>query len=389
MRHILILLAMLLSLTAAASPLRISLLTCSEGPEIYELEGHSALRIIHPEYGDFIVNWGVFDFNSPGFVYRFVKGETDYMAAPAATGRFLESYRRQGRTVREQVLRLDSVQAETLLWLVMENIKPENCVYRYNYVLDNCATRPLALIEKAIGDTLTLGPTPLTGEDGTTFRNAMRHYHRSYPWYQFGIDTALGSGIDRHITERENTFAPVALERMISTATLPSGEPLVISESYILGTENTPAASAGPTPWYLTPMFWAIVMMVLALWVSIRQYRGSVRAARWYDTIFFTLCGVEGIILTFLIFVSVHEATSPNWLYLWLNPLCFIGATAPWLKKGKCLEIWYQIVNFALLLMLTVIFIAGIQSPNPAFLPLMAASALRSITNITTLYRHK
>ena len=389
MRHILILLAMLLSLTAAASPLRVSLLTCSEGPEIYELEGHSALRIIHPEYGDFIVNWGVFDFNSPGFVYRFVKGETDYMAAPAATGRFLESYCRQGRTVREQVLRLDSVQAETLLLLVMENIKPENCVYRYNYVLDNCATRPLALIEKAIGDTLTLGPTPLTGEDGTTFRNAMRHYHRSYPWYQFGIDTALGSGIDRPITERENTFAPVALERMISTATLPSGEPLVISESYILGTENTPAASAGPTPWYLTPMFWAIVTMVLALWVSIRQYRGSVRAARWYDTIFFTLCGVEGIILTFLIFVSVHEATSPNWLYLWLNPLCFIGATAPWLKKGKCLEIWYQIVNFALLLMLTVIFIAGIQSPNPAFLPLMAASALRSITNITTLYRHK
>lgn len=389
MRRIISLFALILALAASSSSLRVSLLTCSEGGEIYELEGHSAIRIIHPYYGDFIVNWGVFDFNSPGFVYRFVKGETDYMAAPAATQRFLESYHRQGRTVREQVLRLDSVQAERLIGLALENIRPENRVYRYNYVLDNCATRPLALIEKAIGDTLTLGPTPLVGKDGTTFRNAMRHYHSAYPWYQFGIDTALGSGIDRPITERKTSFAPVALEQMISRATLPSGEQLVVSESYILGSDDTPSASAGPTPWYLTPMCLALILLALALWVSISQWQGNIRWARWYDTLYFTLCGLEGLVLTFLIFVSVHEATSPNWLYLWLNPLCFIGAVAPWLKRGKCLEICYQSVNFALLLALTVIFIAGIQSPNPAFWPLMAASALRSVTNISTANRHK
>ncbi len=389
MRRIITIFALIISLAASSAPLRVSLLTCSEGREIYELEGHTALRITHPLFGDFVVNWGVFDFNSPGFVYRFVKGETDYMAAAIETGQFLDAYRRQGRTVREQVLNLDSIQSERLTGLVMNNLRPENRIYRYNYVLDNCATRPLALIERAIGDTVTLGRTPLEGRDGSTFRNAMRHYHRNYPWYQFGIDTALGSGIDRPVTERETSFAPVALGHMLASSSLPSGEPLVISDSYIVGSEDSASASAGPTPWYLTPLFWAVITLLLASWVSICQWRGRIRAARWYDTVFFSLCGVEGLVLTFLIFVSVHEATSPNWLYLWLNPLCFIGAVTPWLKRGKCLEICYQSVNFALLMTLTVISIAGIQSLNPAFMPLIAASALRSIINIITVHRHK
>ena len=380
-RLILIMLVSFLSLSAGAGT-TVSLLTCGEGREIYELEGHSALRIQHPFYGDFTVNWGVFDFNSPGFVYRFVKGETDYIAAAASTDKFLESYRLQGRTVREQTLRLDSVQAGRLVEMIMINIRPENRVYRYNYVLDNCATRPLAMIEKALGDTVTLGDKALEGRDGSTFRNVMRRFHRNYPWYQFGIDTALGSGIDRPITQRETGFAPVVLADMIAGATTPEGEQLVLSDSYLLGVPSAPAASAGPTPWILTPMCLACVILLLALLVSVRQIQGHPKAARWFDTLYFSVCGLEGLLLTFLIFVSVHEATSPNWLYLWLNPLCFIGATAPWLKQSKGLEKCYQSVNFACLIALTVIFLDGMQSPNPAFWPLMAASAVRSLAGI-------
>ena len=57
----------------------VSLITCAPGKEIYQLEGHSALRIKRPGSYDVAVNWGVFDFNAPNFVYRFVKGETDYI----------------------------------------------------------------------------------------------------------------------------------------------------------------------------------------------------------------------------------------------------------------------------------------------------------------------
>ena len=386
LRCLFITFAILLSLRAGASDTAVvSLLTCSEGREIYELEGHTGLRIQHPLYGDFTVNWGVFDFDSPSFVYRFVKGETDYIAAAVSTDRFLEAYRRQGRTVREQTLRLTPAQTDRLVDMIMTNIRPENRVYRYNYVLDNCATRPLMMIEKAIGDTVTLGSKALEGRDATTFRNVMRHYHRNYPWYQFGIDTALGSGIDRPISQRETGFAPVVLADMIAGATTPGGEQLTLSDGYLIGSSATPPAPAGPTPWTLTPMFWASVIFLLAIWVSIRQKQGHAKAARWFDTLYFSLCGTEGLLLTFLIFVSVHEATSPNWLYLWLNPLCFVGAVSPWLKRGKGLEICYQSVNFACLIALAAIFLAGVQSPNPAFWPLMIASAVRSVTNILTI----
>ena len=249
LRCLLITFAILLSLRAGASDTAVvSLLTCSEGREIYELEGHTGLRIQHPLYGDFTVNWGVFDFDSPGFVYRFVKGETDYIAAAVSTDRFLEAYRRQGRTVREQTLRLTPAQTDRLVDMIMTNIRPENRVYRYNYVLDNCATRPLMMIEKAIGDTVTLGSKALEGRDATTFRNVMRHHHRNYPWYQFGIDTALGSGIDRPISQRETGFAPVVLADMIAGATTPGGEQLTLSDGYLIGSSATPPAPAGPTP---------------------------------------------------------------------------------------------------------------------------------------------
>lgn len=153
---IIMMMALIIPASLQARAPEVSLLICGEGAEIYELEGHAGLRINHPQLGDFTVNWGVFDFNSPNFVYRFVKGETDYIAAAAPTEYFLRAYHRQGRTVRELSLNLDSIQAERITALALENLKPENRVYRYNYVLDNCATRPLEMIEAAIGDTVSL-----------------------------------------------------------------------------------------------------------------------------------------------------------------------------------------------------------------------------------------
>ena len=383
-----LLIALLSAFQAMAGAPVVSLLVCDRGGEIYELEGHAGLRIQHDVYGDFTVNWGVFDFNSPGFVYRFVKGETDYIAAAAPTPYFLRAYEAQGRSVREYDLRLDSLQAERLTEAVMQNIRPENRTYRYNYVLDNCATRPLAVVEAAVGDTLTLATPPLNPGERTTFRNVMRHYHASYPWYQFGIDTALGSGIDRPISEREAAFAPVLLGPMVEGATLPDGSQAVTATRYLVGSAHTPSVVLGPTPWFLTPMAVSLIILSLSVIVSIGQLRGRcLRGARWFDTLWFSIEGLEGLILTFLIFISVHEATSPNWLYLWLNPLCFIGAIAPWLKNGARLQFTYQSVNFALLIALAGIFVSGVQSPNPAFLPLMAATLLRSAT-IIYMYKH-
>ena len=62
----------------------VSLITCSPHEEIYSLYGHSALRWhdLHkegPTAGqDHVFNWGLFNFNKPFFILRFVFGLTDY-----------------------------------------------------------------------------------------------------------------------------------------------------------------------------------------------------------------------------------------------------------------------------------------------------------------------
>lgn len=371
----------------AAEP-RISLLTAHAGEEIYQLEGHTALRIVHPDRGDYVVNWGLFDFAAPNFVYRFVKGETDYLAGAASTDHFLEIYRREGRKVVEQELRLAPEQAAKVVELTDINLLPGNRVYRYNYVLDNCATRPLAIIEKAIGDSLRLDGKGLRRNG--SFRQAMRHYHEGYPWYQFGIDLALGSGIDRPISLREEAFAPVMLELMLEQATLPDGT-AAAGPAVTLVEERDGSAVLPPTPWYLSPMFWSLIVALIAAAVCAAELKKGRRTlgSRIFDTIYYSLLGLTGCVIAFLIFISVHEASSPNWLFLWANPLCLTAAVAVWAKRLEKLLVCYQFFNFALLMTLAVLLLCGVQSPNPAFVPLIAADAARALTCIYNHYRNR
>lgn len=100
------------------------------------------------------------------------------------------------------------------------------------------------------------------------------------------------------------------------------------------------------------------------------------------------MLGLAGCLLTFLIFISVHEATSPNYLFAWLNPFCLIPATFIWKKNCKTALFCYQIVNFAVLLLLLATWPVLPQSANAAFLPLVLADMLRA-ANYIFIYRKK
>ena len=52
--------------------IRISLLTCASGEEIYSLFGHTAIRYENYTRGiDAVFNYGIFNFNAPNFILRF------------------------------------------------------------------------------------------------------------------------------------------------------------------------------------------------------------------------------------------------------------------------------------------------------------------------------
>ncbi|MDE6486383.1 MAG: DUF4105 domain-containing protein, partial [Muribaculaceae bacterium] len=123
----------------------ISYIVCDAGADIYQLEGHAALRVQTPD-ADIAVNYGLFDFSAPGFVWRFALGRTDYMCGAAPWPWFLDTYRREGRRVTQHRLDLTPSEKAAVISALSRNLTPEHRVYRYNYVKDNCATRPLAIV---------------------------------------------------------------------------------------------------------------------------------------------------------------------------------------------------------------------------------------------------
>lgn len=353
----------------------VSLVTCWPGAEVYELCGHEAVRVrgIAPEGHaiDSVWNYGTFDFNQPNFVYRYVKGETDYSLSSYPFAWFLPEYYSNGRRVEEQDLALSREEADRLLGLLRQEALPENRVYRYNYVKDNCATRILERIDQTAGSPVVYPDSVLYG----TFRREMRAYHRDYPWYQFGIDLALGSGIDYSLRGREEMFVPIEMHRKAAEAHFSDGRPLV-AETRTLN-EGVADATLGPTPWYLTPLFvcWLwFAIMVLSTWLMWR--RGKVW--RWLYSFWFCLTGLTGCLIAFLIFISEHEATSPNLLFLWLNPLQLVIGIGVWFKSWRPAVIAMAVCNVVLIAIMLIVWPWQAQSANPAFFPLIGSSLLLS-----------
>ncbi|MCM1109664.1 MAG: DUF4105 domain-containing protein [Clostridium sp.] len=367
-----------------AEPFEFSLLVAAPGEICYELEGHAGMRLRDPATGtDLVVNWGLFEFARPNFAYHFVKGETDYHIGAMPTDYFVWQYARQGRRVTEFILDLTPEEKQRMLDFIDTELSEGHNVYRYNYVKDNCATRPLIAIETAVGD--TVANLPLSDETGRTYREVMRYYHRNYPWYQFGIDLALGPGIDYPLKAREKLFAPTEMDRMMAVSTFGTdslGRPRRVISAVNYLSDGTPEGNAAAaTPWYLTPMAASLLLLAAGVALTLRDLRRR-RTTRWFDSALYSIFAVAGTVVAFLVFISLHEATSPNWVLLWLNPLALVPAIGIWLKKAKRMVVCYQFINFGAVFALLIIGACGVQSLNAAFYPLMVLDMFRAFSYI-------
>src|SRR5205085_12085957 len=112
-------------ITYAQNPnckLRVSLLTCSPGQELYSTFGHSALRIIDSStYRDVIYNYGTFDFDDPAFYSKFTRGKLLYFVSVDLFENFLKEYQYEQRGITEQVLDLSCTEKQKLATALNEN----------------------------------------------------------------------------------------------------------------------------------------------------------------------------------------------------------------------------------------------------------------------------
>ena len=90
----------------AQSNLTISILTWGPGDYVFERFGHNALRVQDSATGlDLAYNWGMFDFDQPNFLGRFLSGDTKYWVEAFPTQRLVDFYAGMDRESIEQVLK--------------------------------------------------------------------------------------------------------------------------------------------------------------------------------------------------------------------------------------------------------------------------------------------
>ena len=370
--------------------IRISLLTCASGGEIYSLFGHTAIRYENFTRGtDIVFNYGMFNFNAPNFIFRFALGETDYQLGVSNYDRFAAEYNYLERDVWQQTLNLSQTEKEHLVNLLEENYRPENRVYRYNFFYDNCATRPRDQIEKAIDGNLEYADNMTDNNIGVTFRDLLHKYSEGHLWSRFGIDLCMGSKADKPINRRLMMFVPFFVQDYFNTASIVDKEgqtrPLISCEEKIVITGKTAADFQSDG---ITPMQTSLLLLIIVTAATIYGIRR--RKTLWgIDLVLFFAAGVAGCILAFLALFSQHPAVSPNYLLFVFHPLHLLCLPCMLNRVRKKMLSRYMLANFIVLTLFIGLWAIIPQKIDLAVLPLALCLLIRSASNLILSYKRK
>lgn len=349
----------------------IYLITCGSGTETYSIYGHSALRIVLPEKkSDLVYNWGVFDFDTPNFAWKFAKGRLDYMLAVEPMQSFLKEYIYEKRYVISQKINLTAAETAKLVSLINENLKPENVRYRYDFYYDDCSTRIRDLIEKAVGEKLLYPPA--TGGKSPTFRQMVGEYQAPFPWLKFGIDLLLGSPSDKMTSYRERMFLPIPLQKELSeTVVNRDGKmtPLVQNPDMILDFDPPVIKKR----YLLTPEFVFTIVLILVLIFS--SLVKNMRIIRWFDVSLFAVFSVLAGMMIFFNFFTDHHQLRMNLNFLWLNPIIILCLVLIVINKEGL--IWFRLLFYILAVFIVIQFVLP-QAFSIANLPLILILIIRS-----------
>ena len=364
------------TLTATAQPadscsIRISLLTCTPGKELYSTFGHSALRVIDKtNSSDIIFNYGTFDFNDPDFYWKFTRGKLLYFVSVDSFSDFIAEYQYEGRGITEQTLDLSCEEKQNLVDALYENAKEENKYYKYDFVRDNCTTRLRDIVAKYCKDSLV--SKNIRPYNGVTFRKLLHEYLNkgNQYWSKFGIDILLGSPLDKKITNDEAMFLPDYLMKAFDSSSIGTKK-LVHEKTTILNS----ATRSNKSPLFTPLVVFCLLFLVIAVlsFVHSKKIRSFFRV---FDFTLFFLYGLLGLFLLFMWFGTDHPTCRYNFNLLWAFPghifiAFFIGQKKKWIK--------YYFLCTSIVLLLLAIFGEGPQEMDNAFFPLIVLLLLRSL----------
>ena len=353
----------------------ISVLTVGPGTTLNDAFGHSAFRIKDPSLRvDVTYGYGEYDFDAPNFYLKFAQGKLNYLISKIDFQIFYYAYsQRFNRTIKEQVLNLSQTEKQKLYEYLINNYKPENRPYLYEFFYDNCATKIKDVINIASNNTITFH-NPKDFEDAT-FRTLIHNNLNKNSWGSLGIDLALGSVIDKKATPEDHMFLPENIYSFFENATIRNTKEPLVKESRVLYSKKP---STPTSQFLLRPLFILGVIGLLIIYITYNDYKKGKRT-KWLDVTLFTVTGLLGIMILLLWFATDHKGTHQNYNLLWafaLNIL-FIGQLLR--KKASGWFIKYIKFLIILLCLLTLHWSIGVQVFAIGLIPLLLALFIRYV----------
>ena len=334
-------------LAAPDTGLTVTLLTMGQGDMVWEKFGHNALWIHDAAAGtDHVYNYGMFDFQSPGYWSRFIKGNWLYELGVHDLRTTVYNYQYFNRAMWAQELNLTPAQKRELQAFLENNALPQNREYLYDYYRDNCSTRVRDALDRVIGGRLRAATA-----DSLTNTSYRWHSERliadDVPAY-VGLAGGLGPAADRRITAWEEMFLPFKLQEQVRAVRVPDasgGEvPLVAREWTVLAARGRDGPLHTPPP--ATQFFIVAGVLIACALIASAMMAPRSAAARFayaaVSTLWLLFAGTAGVMLLGLWAFTNHQIAWRNENLLQLSPLALplvllvpcVAYGARWAARG-------------------------------------------------------
>ena len=326
----------------------VSVFIYGPGDAVFERFGHIALAIADAATGeDIAFNWGMFDFNQPNFLGRFLTGDTKYWMAGYPTYAFNAAYQAQNRTIRQLRLNLTPVQRGALADFVAWNAQERNKYYRYDYYRDNCATRVRDALDWVLGGAVRRA-LDVPGA-GRTWRGETARITASDLPVFAGIHVALGRNADQPLSRWDEGFLPEYLGEYLPTV-VANGQSLVAGNAILFEAAREPMPATAPK----RIVGGLMVGLLLAALISLLDARPTPVTTRLLTGLGVCWYAVGGILGTVLLLAATVTKHAPymgaNLTLMLVHPLWLMAALL-WPRRNVASRLGRGAAALAVLLM--------------------------------------
>lgn len=304
---------------------KVSILTCGTGPESYAMYGHTGIRIQDSLNNlDVVYNYGAFDFSTPNFIGRFIKGDLQYFVTNGSFIDFYYNYQVENREIIEQELELNPNLTNRLFQQLNHSVYSDERFYTYKFIDRNCTTMVVDKINGILGKEYIKSNT-----SNQSYREILYPYMANF-YMKLGIQLIFGAKVDEPATR---LFLPYEFKDAIS-ATKVNGNKIEKSNSKILQVTK---------PETHFNWFNSIYSLITALLFLVLLNK------KWIKMSYFIFAGLLGLFFSLVGLYSLHEEILWNYNILLFNPLLLVFAWY-YKKENRAKTILFGKIILAMLL---------------------------------------